>query len=33
LKLYWSVMGRWRGGTNARGMQETLERVKAVAEE
>lgn len=32
LKLYWMIMGRWRGRTNVEGMRETLERIKAVAE-
>ncbi len=32
-KAYWAVAGRWRGETNRKGMQETLERIKAVAEE
>lgn len=31
-KAYWAVAGRWRGKTNRAGMQETLDRVKAVAE-
>ena len=33
LKIYWTLFGRWRSRTNARGMQATLERVKAAAEE
>jgi uncharacterized protein YndB with AHSA1/START domain len=33
LKIYWTLFGRWRGRTNARGMQTTLARIKAVAEE
>ena len=32
LRLYWKVMGTRRGRTNADGMRQTLERVKAVAE-
>jgi ligand-binding SRPBCC domain-containing protein len=31
-KAYWAVLGRARGRTNRRGMQETLERIKAAAE-
>ncbi len=31
-KVYWALAGRWRGRTNRLGMQETLERIKAVAE-
>lgn len=31
-RAYWAVLGRARGRTNRRGMQETLERVKAAAE-
>ena len=31
-KVYWALAGRWRGRTNRNGMQETLERIKAVAE-
>ena len=31
-KIYWALAGRWRGRTNRNGMQETLERIKAVAE-
>lgn len=31
-KVYWAIAGRWRGRTNRNGMQETLERIKAVAE-
>lgn len=31
-KIYWTVMGRWRGKTNRTGMQTTLERIKVVAE-
>jgi uncharacterized protein YndB with AHSA1/START domain len=32
LKLYWACLGRLRGRTNRRGMQTTLERIKAVVE-
>ncbi len=32
LKIYWALLGRWRGKTNRDGMRQTLERVKAVAE-
>jgi hypothetical protein len=32
LRLYWAVLGKLRGRTNLRGMQQTLERIKAVAE-
>jgi uncharacterized protein YndB with AHSA1/START domain len=32
MKLYWKVMGKARGQTNARNMQATLERVKAAVE-
>ena len=32
LKLYWKLFGKARGRTNARNMQATLDRVKAVAE-
>jgi hypothetical protein len=31
-KLYWKIFGRMRGRTNERGMRETLERIKQVAE-
>lgn len=31
-RAYWTVLGRLRGRTNERGMRETLERIKAVAE-
>jgi uncharacterized protein YndB with AHSA1/START domain len=31
-KLYWALLGRLRGRTNERGMRQTLERIKAVAE-
>lgn len=31
-RIYWKIFGRARGRTNERGMRETLERVKAVAE-
>ena len=32
LKLYWAILGRLRGRTNERGMRQTLERIRAVAE-
>ncbi|MEV6279946.1 SRPBCC family protein [Nocardia sp. NPDC051832] len=32
LRLYWLIAGRARGRTNRKGMQETLERIKAVVE-
>jgi uncharacterized protein YndB with AHSA1/START domain len=32
LRLYWRLAGKARGRTNAKGMQTTLERIKAVAE-
>lgn len=32
MRLYWAVLGWARGRTNRRGMQQTLERVKALAE-
>jgi uncharacterized protein YndB with AHSA1/START domain len=32
LQLYWALLGWARGRTNARGMRETLERIKAAAE-
>lgn len=32
LRLYWKLLGHWRGPTNRNGMRETLERIKAVAE-
>ena len=31
-RLYWLLLGRLRGRTNARGMRTTLERMKAVVE-
>lgn len=31
-RIYWKLLGPLRGKTNERGMQETLERIKAVAE-
>jgi uncharacterized protein YndB with AHSA1/START domain len=31
-RAYWALMGRMRGKTNERGMRETLDRVKRVAE-
>jgi uncharacterized protein YndB with AHSA1/START domain len=32
LRLYWALAGKLRGRTNERGMQATLERIKAVVE-
>jgi len=32
LRLYWALLGWTRGRTNRRGMQTTLERIKAVVE-
>ena len=32
LRLYWAVLGRWRGRTNVEGMTQTLLRIKAVVE-
>ena len=32
LKLYWAVLGKLRGRTNERGMRQTLERIRAIAE-
>ena len=32
LKIYWALLGKLRGRTNAEGMRTTLERIKAVAE-
>jgi hypothetical protein len=32
LRLYWTLVGRWRGRTNVEGMTQTLERIKAVVE-
>lgn len=31
-RLYWGLMGRWRGRTNRRGMTQTLARVKELVE-
>jgi hypothetical protein len=31
-KVYWSLLGRRRAKTNERGMRQTLERIKAIAE-
>ena len=31
-KLYWTLFGKFRGKTNRRGMQQTLERIKAEVE-
>jgi hypothetical protein len=33
LKLYWMVLGALRGRTNERGMRQTLERIRAIAEQ
>jgi len=32
LKLYWALLGPWRGKTNRRNMQRTLERLKEQVE-
>jgi uncharacterized protein YndB with AHSA1/START domain len=32
LRIYWKLLGRWRGETNRRGMRTTLERMKAEVE-
>ncbi|ANS79414.1 integral membrane protein [Serinicoccus hydrothermalis] len=32
LRIYWALLGRLRGRTNAQGMRTTLERIKAVVE-
>jgi hypothetical protein len=32
LKLYWAILGPLRGRTNVRGMRQTLERIRAIAE-
>ena len=32
LRIYWALLGSLRGRTNRRGMQTTLERIKAVVE-
>ena len=32
LRLYWLVLGHWRGRTNVDGMTQTLNRIKAVVE-
>jgi uncharacterized protein YndB with AHSA1/START domain len=32
IRLYWTLLGPWRGKTNANGMRATLEGVKAVVE-
>lgn len=32
IKIYWKLAGRARGRTNRRGMQTTLERLKAIVE-
>jgi hypothetical protein len=31
-RVYWWLLGRWRGRTNMRGMAQTLARVKAIVE-
>ncbi|WP_420453866.1 SRPBCC family protein [Ilumatobacter sp.] len=31
-RAYWAVLGRWRSGTNERGMRTTLERIRDVVE-
>ena len=31
-RVYWGLLGRWRGRTNARGMTQTLARVKSIVE-
>ena len=31
-KIYWALFGKLRGETNRKGMQQTLERIKVVAE-
>lgn len=31
-RVYWTLLGRWRGETNRRGMRDTLERMKAALE-
>ena len=31
-RIYWALLGRWRGRTNRNGMRTTLERIKAEAE-
>ncbi len=33
LRLYWALLGWLRGRTNERGMRQTLERIKAIAED
>lgn len=32
MKAYWAILGRLRGRTNERGMRQTLERIRALAE-
>ncbi len=32
LRVYWRLLGRWRGRTNRDGMRTTLERIKAEVE-
>ncbi|WP_152361123.1 SRPBCC family protein [Microlunatus speluncae] len=31
-RIYWALLGRWRGRTNRNGMRTTLQRIKAEAE-
>lgn len=31
-RIYWALLGRWRGETNRRGMRLTLDRIKAALE-
>ena len=31
-RVYWGLLGRWRGRTNSLGMAQTLARVKAIVE-
>ncbi|MCZ4498224.1 MAG: Activator of Hsp90 ATPase 1 family protein [Marmoricola sp.] len=31
-RVYWTLLGRLRGRTNERGMQQTLDRIKTIAE-
>jgi hypothetical protein len=33
LRLYWAILGPLRGRTNERGMRQTLERIRAIAEQ
>jgi hypothetical protein len=32
MRIYWKLLGRWRGKTNREGMATTLERIRAVVE-